>query len=69
MNLEITPFDIIRCQQLLEYKKNTLNNIIHVRTISNKLYYDCKHLIFRLFQLLSSVDSAWYNQRHMSQVQ
>ena len=47
----------------IEEKKNTLNNTNHVSkivNIFNKLYYDCKHLIFWLFQLLSSVGSDWY---------
>ena len=46
---------------------NSCNN--NFKYCFNKLYYNCKHLIFWLFQLLSSVGSSWYNQRHMSRVQ
>ena len=48
--------------------KNALNNNNscdnNFKYCFNKLYYDCKHLI-----VLSSVGSAWYNQRQESRVQ
>ena len=72
MNLELTQFGIIRFQQLYKFRKkqhtrkntNSFNN--DFKYGFNQLYYDCKHLIFWLFQFLSGVGSAWYNQRHVS---
>ena len=66
MNPEITQFDIIKSKLLQQLKKTLM--LIYVITIlkhcSNKLYYDCKHLMIWLFQLLSV--SAWYNHISLS---
>jgi hypothetical protein len=63
MNPEIMQFDIIQSKLLQQLKKKQRKLIlIYEITILNiiiNLYYDCKHLIRRLFQLLSV--SAWYN--------
>ena len=47
MNPEITQFDIIKSKLLQQLKKNTNVNLCNNNSkhCSNKLYYDCKHLI------------------------
>jgi hypothetical protein len=58
-------FDSSNYKNRREKKKHSIilihHHVTRIVNIFNNLYYECKHLIFWLFQLLSNVGSAWYN--------